>query len=199
MNFIYPLDIFGTFAFAVFGSFIAQKKKLDIFGIFACAVLSALGGGTIRELILLNIPFYFFDNNYFYAIFLGVIFSLVTFKYFHKINKFMLLIDAVGLSTFAFIGASRADEYNLGAFGIIMLATLTSVGGGLIRDISIREIPQIFYSDFYASPAIILGMIYIIFGNYMNNDLAILGLIFLVFLIRVLGINFKIKLWVPNK
>lgn len=198
MNYIYPLDLLGTFAFAVFGSYIAQKKKLDIFGISACAILSALGGGTIRELILINVPFYFFDNNYFYAIFLGVAFSLVTFRYFHKINKFMLLIDAVGLSAFAFIGASRADENNLGAFGVITLATLTSVGGGLIRDISIREIPQIFYSDFYASPAIILGIIYIMFEKNMNDDLAILGLIFLVFLIRVFGIHFKIKLWVPN-
>ncbi len=145
---IYFLDLLGTFTFAAYGAYVGQKRLFDIFGIFICAFLTATGGGTIRELILGNMLFYFFDYNYIYAIVLGTIFSICVYRMFDKINRYMLVVDAVGLTTFALIGATKAAEAELGAIAIIFLATITAVGGGLLRDVSIREVPQIFYRGY---------------------------------------------------
>lgn len=109
----------------------------------------------------------------------------------------MLVIDAMGLSTFAFIGAEKAVEANLGFFGVIFIATLTAVGGGLFRDIAIREVPQILHRDFYASPAIFLGVCFAILRNYMHNPILIHSLLFLTFALRVCAIYFNIGLWRP--
>lgn len=196
---IYILDLLGTFTFAAYGAYIGQRKQFDIFGILICAFLTATGGGTIRELILGNMLFYFSDYNYVYAIILGAVFSICVYKMFDKINRYMLVVDAVGLTTFALIGATKAAEAELGAVAIIFLATLTAVGGGLLRDVSIREVPQIFYRDFYASPAIFLGVIYSIFSKYMDKTLWIYALIICTFLLRLAAIHFKIDLWGPRR
>ena len=196
---IYILDLLGTFTFAAYGAYIGQQKRFDIFGIFTCAFLTALGGGTIRELILGNTLFYFCDYNYIYAIILGTVFSIVIFGKFEKISRYMLVVDAIGLTTFALIGATRAAEAELGAFAVIFLATVTAVGGGLLRDVSIREVPQIFYRDFYASPAIFLGVVYSIFQQYMDRPLCVYALVTCTFILRLLAIYFKIDLWGPRR
>lgn len=197
MHLVYFLDLCGTFAFAVFGAYLAQKKGYDIFGITVCAMLSALGGGTVRELILNQVPFYFFDYSYFYVILLAILFSLIAYKQIKKINSFMLGIDALGLATFAFIGAARADQFQLGVLGVICLAVISAVGGGLIRDISMRETPLILYKDFYATPAVIMGVLYWLFRGNMQSELAVYGIIFIVFAVRILAIKFNIQLWKP--
>ena len=196
---IYILDLLGTFTFAAYGAYVGQQKRFDIFGIFACAFLTALGGGTTRELILGNTLFYFRDYNYIYAIILATAFSIVVFSKFEKISRYMLIVDAVGLTTFALIGATRAAEAELGAFAVIFLANVTAIGGGLLRDVSIREVPQIFYRDFYASPAIFLGAVYAMFQQYMGNPVCVYGLVTCTFTLRLLAIHFKIDLWGPRR
>jgi uncharacterized membrane protein YeiH len=196
---IYFLDLLGTFTFAAYGAYIGQAKQFDIFGILICAFLTATGGGTIRELILGNMLFYFFDYNYIYAIILGTIFSICVYKTFDKINRYMLVVDAIGLTTFALIGAAKAAEAELGAVGIIFLATITAVGGGLLRDVSIREVPQIFYRDFYASPAIFLGIMYSAFVDHMDRTPRVYALIAATFVLRLAAIRFKINLWAPRR
>lgn len=196
---IYVLDLLGTFTFAAYGAYVAQRKRFDIFGIFICAFLTALGGGTIRELILGNMLFYFSDYNYVYAIILGTIFSICVFKMFDRINKYMLIVDAVGLATFALIGATKAAEAKLGPVAIIFMATITAVGGGLLRDISIREVPQIFYRDFYASPAIFLGVMHAVFVPYRDKTLFVYLLVWCTFLLRLAAMYFKINLWGPRR
>lgn len=197
MTEIYILDLIGTFAFSVYGAHVAIKKEFDIFGIFVSAFLTAFGGGTLREFILGNIPFYFYDNNYIFVCLAGCAFSIAVYKIFNKISKYVLIVDAIGLSTFAFIGAEKADEAGLGVFAIIFLATMTAVGGGLLRDIAIREVPQILHRDFYASPAIFLGASFAILRNYMHNVILISFLIFLTFALRLCAIHFKFSLWRP--
>ncbi|MBS3148688.1 TRIC cation channel family protein [Candidatus Woesearchaeota archaeon] len=199
LDVLYLLDIIGTFAFAAFGAHIALYRHFDVFGIFLCAFLTALGGGTLRELILGNIPFYFTNMSYLGAIIIGCAFSITIYHSFEMIKKYMLAIDAVGLATFALIGATKAAEAQLGFFAIIFLATSTAVGGGLIRDIVIREIPQICYKDFYASPAIFLGIVYSFLGEYAQMPFALWSLLIATFLLRMVAIRYDFKLWVPVK
>ncbi|MBP6884465.1 MAG: trimeric intracellular cation channel family protein [Candidatus Pacebacteria bacterium] len=194
---IYILDLLGTFTFAFYGTYVGIRRKFDIFGIFVVAFLTAVGGGTIRDVLLKQTPAYFSDMYYLLALVLGIIFSILLFPRFSKINKFALIVDAVGLVTFAFIGASSAYYAGLGAFGIIFLATISAVGGGLLRDIAIAETPQIFYKDFYASPAIFLGILYVLFQNSIGSSLVVYGIILSALILRLIAIYFKIDLWGP--
>ena len=194
MDYIYLLDLTGTFAFAVYGSYIAFRKGFDIFGITVCAFLCALGGGTIRELMLNKIPFYFYDYNYLYAVALGMLFCTFTYNQFHRINKPMLILDAVGLTAFAFIGAVKADNAHLDFAGVVFFAGLTALGGGILKDIVANETPNSFKGEVYATPPILLGVIYYLLRDYMGGSIVAFSLIIFIFLLRVLAIQFRINI-----
>ncbi|KKR19776.1 MAG: hypothetical protein UT48_C0032G0009 [Parcubacteria group bacterium GW2011_GWE2_39_37] len=199
INEILILDLIGTFAFASYGSYFAIKKDFDLFGIFVCAFLTAVGGGTIRELILNHVPFYFFDEKYIATIIIGIIFTILFFKKFQKINSFMLVLDAIGLVVFALIGANHAVNAGLGLFAVVFFAVITSVGGGLIRDMVMNEVPEIMHRDLYASVAIVLGAAFWYGRNYINSMLFINILLAFCFALRMSAITFKINLWKPAK
>lgn len=198
-NEILILDLIGTFAFASYGSYFAIKKDFDIFGIFVCAFLTAVGGGTIRELILGNIPFYFFDSSYITTIIIGVLFTILIFRHFSKINNFMLLLDAIGLVTFAFIGSSKALDANLGLFGVLFFATITAIGGGVMRDVIMNEVPEIMHRDLYASIAILFGFLFWIGRNHAGNLWFLNLLLAFCLILRLLVIVKKMDLWKPKK
>ncbi len=192
------LDFIGTFAFASYGSYFAIKKDFDIFGIFTCAFLTALGGGTIREIILGHVPFYFFDLRYVLMVVAGILFSVVMFRQFEKINTQMLMLDGVGLVVFALIGASKAFDARLGLFGVVFFATITAIGGGVIRDMVMNETPEIMHRDFYASVAIILGLVFWLGRGFAENLFFIVFLMALCLFIRFIAIYKKINLWKPR-
>lgn len=198
MDLIYPLDILGTFAFAVFGANIAIRKKLDIFGVLTCGFLTAIGGGTIRSLLLAQTPFYFFNNVYILVILAGIAFAILSYGYFKKIRRLILLIDAIGLSTFALIGAAAAVNAGLGMFGIICLAILNAVGGGILRDAVIHELPSVFHEGLYATPAALLGLAYGIFDSLQHNNAFIVSMLLIIFSIRVAAIYWKANLFKPS-
>ena len=192
---LYFLDLLGTFSFSFFGAYVGLKNRLDLFGIFVCALLSGLGGGTIREIILNKTPVYFTDTSYLFCVAIGFCMAIFLYNNFSKIQKYYLVVDAIGLSTFAFIGAQQADIHNLGSIAIIFFATLNAVGGGILRDISIRKVPYIFSKDFYATPAIILGIIYSLLKVNMNNFIFAYSLLIFIFVLRLTAIRFNFKLW----
>ncbi len=194
---IYLLDLLGTITFAFYGAYIGIQRKFDIFGIFIVAFLTAVGGGTIREILLGHTPQYFYDMSYCIAILCGTFLAIILYPVFSKINRFALAIDALGLVTFALIGASAAHVAGLGSIAIIFLATVSAVGGGLLRDIAIAETPQIFYKDFYASPAIFLGLLYVIFSSYLKNPFVLYGILLAAYALRLGAIYFHINLWGP--
>lgn len=198
MSHIYVLDLVGTFAFACYGSYYALKKDFDIFGILVCAFLTAVGGGTIRELILNHVPFYFFDPAYAETILAGIVFTIVVFKHFHKINRFMLILDGIGLVVFALIGASKAYEQGFGLIPIVFFATVTSVGGGLLRDMVLNDVPEIMYKDFYATVAILLGIAFWLGEKYASSIIFVNLLIAGFFILRVAAIHYKFGLWRPK-
>lgn len=193
MDLLYLSDLIGTFAFAVYGSYTACKKNFDIFGIVVCGFLCGLGGGTIREILFNKIPLYFFNITYIYVVFLGVAFCIFTYKNFSRINKFMLMLDAVGLSTFAFIGAARGVHEGLGLAGAVFFAVITSLGGGLLKDMIANEVPSSFRGEVYATPAILMGAFYFLFRNYMENPAYAFALAISIFLLRMVAIQYKVK------
>lgn len=195
---IYILDLIGTFAFAIYGSYFALRKNFDIFGISVAAFLTAVGGGTIREIIFNKTPFYFFDQNYLIAISLGIAFSLLFFKKFHLVNRVILFLDSIGLVAFAFIGASKANDLGLGIFGTAFFATLTAVGGGALRDLVSNKVPEIMHREAYASVAVLLGLSYGIFSNKVENIVFANGMLIFFLTLRLFTAFKKINLWKPR-
>lgn len=191
-------DYVGTFAFAVFGAYLAERKGYDIFGILSVAVVSALGGGTLREMLFNNLPVYFYEYGYWLAVLSGIAFAVVFYRKFSQIHRVMLAVDALGLVTFAYIGASRAAEEGLGFFAIVTCAVLTAVGGGILRDIVMRETPIIFYQDFYATVAFLVGVGYFLLEGMMSEPWTVYVFLAVAFMVRLLSIRFGVTLWKPN-
>ncbi|QDF30407.1 trimeric intracellular cation channel family protein [Halarcobacter anaerophilus] len=169
-------DIIGIISFAVSGFLIAVHMKLDILGIFISAFLTAFGGGLIRDIIANQKPFIFTDTLPFTLVIITVILSII-FKL-HKITdlegkKAFVLTDTIGLVSFSISGAMIAHDVGFNVVGVVLLALLTAVGGGTLRDIVINRIPAVLVSDFYGAVAIIIGLIIYILDclewiNYIN-------------------------------
>ena len=159
MNWLTLLDLLGVFVFALSGGLDAAKYKLDILGVFFLAVATGVGGGIMRDLLLgVTPPAVFMDETYLIVCLVAglvvIFFTARVEHYFHWIK----IADAVGLGLFAAIGANKAMEYGLGWVGVLMISTLSAAGGGLIRDLLVREIPMILRADVYAIAAIIGGV-----------------------------------------
>ena len=159
------LDIIGTIAFSISGYIISTRSDHDILGIFLITFTSAFGGGVIRDLIL-NKPPFIFTSSYplmVATIVIGVSFLL---KYHNneklEKNKVFVLADTIGLTTFAYTGAMAGVVSNLNIGGIVFLALITSIGGGIIRDVLMnKEIYSLKYG-FYGTVSVIMG--FIIYG-----------------------------------
>lgn len=157
---IHILDLIGVFAFAIFGSYKALEKKFNIYGIIVCAALTALGGGTIREVILHHLPVYFADYAYLYVTLSAALLTIVVYEHFAKVRSCALLMDALGLAVFSFIGAQRAGNAGLGCIGMIFFASITAAGGGVITDIVTGDKPTPFTCEMYVLPTAFGGCLY---------------------------------------
>jgi uncharacterized membrane protein YeiH len=193
---IYVLDIFGTFVFAVSGAFRAARHRLDLLGVLVLAIATGVGGGIVRDLTLgATPPAAFQDETYLVVCLLG---GLVVFFAANKIAPHwdaVMAADAVGLSVFAAIGAAKAEQYGLGAIGVMMMAAVTATGGGVIRDMLVNQIPAVLRADFYATAALLGGACYVTAGHLgagQGTQLLAAGVV--TFVLRVLAMKYGISL-----
>lgn len=151
------LDFVGTFAFALNGALTAVRAaRLDIVGVVALGMITALGGGMLRDVLIGAVPpATFRDWRYLVLAFSGGLLAFALSQWLHRLEVPINVLDAVGLSTFAVIGASKALGAGLGVAPAIILGAITGVGGGTIRDTLVRRIPSVLRSDLYAIPALI--------------------------------------------
>lgn len=135
MNLLYTLDLLGTAAFAASGALAGVRRNMDLFGVLVLGLVTATGGGTIRDLLLGDTPpFIFKDETYLY---LSLCVSVAVFIFHRNIDRFhhpLLYCDAVGLGTFVVIGTSKAIAFHIGFFGSIMMGVMTATAGGMVRD-----------------------------------------------------------------
>ena len=155
-------DIIGIICFALSGFLIAVHYKLDILGVFIAAFLTALGGGMIRDVLADKTPYVFTSNIPVILVVATVLIALL-FKL-HKIDDLegktaFIISDAVGLVSFSITGSIVAIQNEFNFLGVLILAFLTAVGGGTIRDILINRVPSILVSEFYATVALIIATI----------------------------------------
>ena len=163
MHFVYIFDLFGTFAFAVSGALLGTKKNMDIYGLFVLAFVVAVGGGTIREMVLGSIPpFLFVDPNYLYVTVAAVLLVIFFNRKVEQRMRYFTVMDAIGLGVFTVIGATKAINFGLEWFGVLLISILTSTGGGMIRDILAGEIPFVLRKEVYASASLAGALIFLL-------------------------------------
>ncbi len=162
-------DIIGIICFALSGFLMAVHHKLDILGVFIASFLTALGGGMIRDALADRTP-YVFTTNLPVILVVGTVLISLLFKL-HKIADLegktaFIISDAVGLVSFSITGSIVAIQNELNFLGALILAFLTAVGGGTIRDILINRVPSILVSEFYATVALIIASIMFILEEF---------------------------------
>ncbi len=155
-------EYIGIIAFSMSGFFIAAKNRLDLLGVLIATFLTALGGGIMRDVTVNKIPFTF-SHNYPALIVLCVLLLLIIFK-FHKRNSIenkalFILSDSIGLVSFSISGALIAIQNSFNLTGIIAMAFLTAVGGGIARDVIINEVPFVLKTGFYGTVSILIAII----------------------------------------
>lgn len=175
-------DIIGILSFAISGFLIAVHYKLDILGVFISAFLTALGGGIIRDVIANKTPYVFGEIQPILFVVGALVFALI-FKL-HKIKNVegktaFIITDAVGLVSFSITGSLIALESSFNFFGVLILAFLTAVGGGTLRDILLNKVPSILNAEFYATVALIVGVLVYILSILNEDSILNLTLVFI--------------------
>jgi uncharacterized membrane protein YeiH len=189
----YLLEIIGTMAFAMSGALTAMNKKLDPFGVFIIAFVTAVGGGTLRDMLIGRTPVgWMLELNYVYVIVVGFILAIIFRKKLDRLRTSLLLFDAVGLGVFTIIGLEKGINVGLSPVICIALGTMTACFGGVIRDILCGEIPVIFRKEIYATICIFGGIVFFLL-RYLHFDNDILYLVTSLFIIsfRLMAVKFK--------
>ncbi|MFB5609832.1 MAG: trimeric intracellular cation channel family protein [Nitrosarchaeum sp.] len=169
--FIYILDLFGTMAFAVTGAFKAIEHKSDIVGILLLATITGIAGGTIRDVVMGQFPNSLFDPAYVIITILSGVAIFFLYSHLKKHWNLFLKFDAIGLGVFAIIGATFAYHLvGLNFLAIILAGMLTAVGGGILRDVFVTQVPIVFIKEFYATASFI-GIVVFYLILYFGGEL----------------------------
>ncbi len=176
-------EYIGIIAFAISGFFVAVRNKLDLLGILIATFLTALGGGIIRDIAVDKVP-YTFSNDYPAIIVLTVLILLILFQFHKKAsleNKpLFILSDSIGLVSFSITGALIAIENHFNLTGVLAISFVTAVGGGIVRDVIINEVPFIFKTGFYGTVSLLMGIFIYLLDLYDLVSFPTLTLIFII-------------------
>ncbi|GAM67811.1 inner membrane protein [Vibrio sp. JCM 19236] len=204
MSLLYFIDLFGTAIFAISGVLLAGRLRMDPFGVLVLASVTAIGGGTIRDMMIGATPvFWIGDTSYIWVIILTSLATMLIVRRPKRIPWYVLPVcDAIGLAAFVGIGVEKALTYQDSYLIAVMMGVLTGCGGGIIRDILAREIPMVLRSEVYATACIAGGVVHtslLSLGLGTNN--AMLGGIFVTLAIRLAAIRWHLSLptFAPKK
>lgn len=164
-NLVVAADILGIIAFTLSGFLVGVRNNLDLLGLIISASLTALGGGVVRDVILDRTPFAF--NEYYPAI---TVITTIAFAFAFRLYRreqlerqwLFVISDTIGLVAFSITGTLLAIDAGFNFFGVIILSFLTAIGGGVLRDILINQVPAVLVSDFYGSIALIVSVLLLI-------------------------------------
>jgi uncharacterized membrane protein YeiH len=191
LNFINIIDILGTFSFAAAGAFAAMEKKLDPFGVLIIAFVTAIGGGTIRDVLIGSFPVSWLSNSMaIWVILIAAVVTMLFGSYLKKLDKMLFLFDALGLGLFTVIGIEKGISYQLSPGICVALGTITGCFGGVLRDVLLNNVPLIFHKEIYALASIMGGILFFLVHDAMDDSLAYLISILVVFITRVFAVQF---------
>ena len=189
-------DYAGTCAFAISGTISATQKKLDLFGAAFIGFVTAIGGGTTRDLLLGNTPVtWILGVEYFILILASIIFTFAFYKYILRLKQTLFLFDTIGIGVFTIIGIEKALSFGITPPPALVMGLSSAVVGGIIRDTLCNDVPLIFHKEIYATACIFGGTIYLAL-HYFKLDVHIsqVATILSIIIIRLLAIKFNLSL-----
>jgi uncharacterized membrane protein YeiH len=187
------IDISGTISFAIAGAFAAMERKLDPFGVLVIAFITAIGGGTIRDLLIGDLPVAWLSSTRTgWTILAGGIAAMFFGRRLKQISKLLSFFDALGLGLFTMIGIQKGLDHGLSVTVCIGLGTITGSFGGVLRDVFLNKVPLVFQKEIYASASIAGGAIYflLLYLNIMSEAAGLVAIVLIV-VIRMLALRFN--------
>lgn len=195
IKFVDVIEFFGTIAFAISGIRLASAKNVDWFGAFVVGFVTATGGGTLRDILLGVTPFWMLTSVYIWCTIVALMLVIMFPQKLIRLNNTFLWFDSIGLGLFVVVGAEKTLALGYPFWVVVIMATITGVVGGMIRDILINEIPAIFRQEWYA-----LACIFGVFIYYMLQAIGLDAVIVQistaasVFVIRLIATRYRLGL-----
>lgn len=188
---VYIMDLIGCGVFAITGAIIAYQRKMDGVGVLVLAAVTAIGGGTVRDLLLDAPVFWLTQPNYIYTIIIASVLAILWLNRTQKIpEKALEIADAIGLALFVVMGTSKALSYGVSDVTAIIMGMMTGCFGGMIRDVLANEVPMILQKELYAVCCLAGGSLYVLVIPY-HEELAISVAFSCVLLLRLAAIKWK--------
>lgn len=196
MSLIYALDLIGTLVFAISGTLVATEKNMDAFGATVIAVVTAVGGGTLRDLLIGATPVGWLQNeHYIYIIASGIFVGIFLKPFVLRIHKTMFIFDTIGIGLFTVLGMQKTLAFGLSPAVAIMMGTITAVFGGVIRDVLSNRIPLIFRKEIYATACLIGGLFYAALYHFnVEETVSILIAIVVIIIVRIISVKRSFQL-----
>ncbi|WP_299892097.1 trimeric intracellular cation channel family protein [uncultured Lacinutrix sp.] len=192
----YTIDILGTIAFSISGVLVALNKKMDAFGILIIAFVTAVGGGTLRDVLIGETPVSWMkDMTFVYVIMASTIAAVVFKSKIDYLRKSLFLFDTIGIGLYTVVGVEKGISAGLHPIICIALGTMSACFGGVIRDILCNEIPVIFRKEIYATACIFGGISYFLINKLpIQGDFVFIIAGLVVIITRILAVKFKLRL-----
>jgi uncharacterized membrane protein YeiH len=192
-NFTTVIEILGTFSFAVAGAFAAMDKKLDAFGVLIISFATAIGGGTLRDVLLGRFPVGWLTNSTaIFVILIGFASTLFFSNLLKRLSRLLFYFDAMGLGLFTLIGLETGMAEKLSPGICIMIGTITGCFGSVLRDVLLNNVPLLFQKEIYASASILGGIVFFALrGLHLPAAYTSSIVILFVFFVRVLAVRFS--------
>ncbi|WP_028668975.1 trimeric intracellular cation channel family protein [Runella zeae] len=198
MSLPYYIDMIGVLVFAISGALAAADKKMyqDIFGVFFTGFISAIGGGTLRDVTLGVYPLAWVKNiDYLVFITLGVLLTVIFKKAILKLHKVIFFLDTIGIGVYTILGVQKSLQHGVNPFAAIILGMISAVFGGVIRDTLINELPLIFQKEIYATACMAGAVVYVLLDYYgIHTDWNAIGCILLIIIVRLIAVKYQLSL-----
>jgi uncharacterized membrane protein YeiH len=195
-NVQYILELVGTFFFAVSGALAIQDHHDDLFGAGFMGFVTAIGGGTLRDIMLGSYPLVWIgDINFLYAILTGVIAAYFFYRFFIRLPRTFLFFDTLGISFFTILGVEKALSLGVRPEIAAIMGMFSAIMGGVIRDVLTNETPVLFRKEIYATACLVGAVLYLILFYYgVDRDINLIVSIVMIFVIRLLAVKYKLSL-----
>ncbi|MCL4112011.1 UNVERIFIED_CONTAM: hypothetical protein GTU68_038827 [Idotea baltica] len=189
-NFIISIDYIGTFVFAISGVLAGVEKKFDLFGVLILAFVTAVGGGTLRDVLIGSTPVGWMNNEiYFFLILAAVLFCYFFKSQIMHLKRGFFLFDTLGIGLFTILGLQKTLALGLPPIIAVLMGVVSAVFGGVIRDVLSNEIPLIFRKEVYAFACFLGAITFLLVSYILPESTAMIISIFTVIIIRVLAIK----------
>lgn len=194
-TFVKIIEILGTLAFAISGIRLASAKRFDWFGAYVVGLVTAIGGGTLRDLLLDLTPFWMLDGIYLGVTGAALLIVIALGRFLIRLNHTFFIFDTIGLALFVVVGMQKTLEAGFPFWVAIVMGTVTGAAGGVLRDVFINEVPLIFRKEIYAMACVIGGLVY--WGctavNLEEAATQVTAALFVI-LTRIIAVKYKLRL-----